>query len=255
MRNIWIICRRELRSYFVSPIAYVLLVMFALIFGWFFWNMLGAFVFYSMASQMRGEMMPMNINEQIIRGLLANMNVVGLFFIPVITMRLFAEEKRNGTIELLVTSPVDDLEVIVGKWLAAVGLYAGMLLLTGLNVVFIFKYGNPDWKPLAVGYLGLLLQAAALLAIGTFISSLTKNQIIAGAASFGVCLLIFVLGWAGGYETSTWAQVLSYMSVTTHMESFTKGVLDTKDAVYYLTVIFLGLFLTARSLESLRWRS
>jgi len=229
--------------------------MFALIFGWFFWNMLGAFVFYSMASQMRGEMMPMNINEQIIRGLLANMNVVGLFFIPVITMRLFAEEKRNGTIELLVTSPIRDLEVIVGKWLAAVGLYAGMLLLTGLDAAFIFKYGNPDWKPLAVGYLGLLLQAAALLAIGTFISSLTRNQIIAGAASFGVCLLIFVLGWAGGYETSTWAQVLSYMSVTTHMESFTKGVLDTKDAVYYLTVIFLGLFLTARSLESLRWRS
>ena len=130
-----------------------------------------------------------------------------------------------------------------------------MLLLTGLNYAFIFKYGNPDWKPLAVGYLGMLLQAAGLLAIGTFISSLTKNQIIAGAATFGACLLIFVLGWASGYETSTWAQVLSYMSVTTHMESFAKGVLDSKDAVYYVTVIFLGLFLTARSLESLRWRS
>jgi ABC-2 type transport system permease protein len=255
MRNIWIICRKELRSYFVSPVAYVLLVMFALIFGWFFWNMLGAFVFYSMASQMRGEMMPMNVNEQIIRGLLGNMNVVALFFIPVITMRLFAEEKRNGTIELLVTSPVHDAEVILGKWLAAVALYAGMLLLTGVNVAFLFKFGNPDWKPLLVGYLGLLLQAAALLAIGTFISSMTKNQIIAGAATFGVCLLIFVLGWASGYDTSTWAQVLSYMSVNTHMESFAKGVLDTKDAVYYLTVIFLGLFLTARSLESLRWRS
>ncbi len=255
MKNIWIICRKELRSYFVSPVAYVLLVMFALIFGWFFWNMLGAFVFYSMASQMRGEMMPMNINEQIFRGLLGNMNVVGLFFIPVITMRLFAEEKRNGTIELLATSPIRDVEVILGKWLAAVALYAGMLLLAGLNVAFIFKYGNPDWKPLVVGYLGLLLQAAGLLAIGTFISSLTKNQIIAGAATFSVCLLIFVLGWASGYETSTWAQVLSYMSVTTHMESFAKGVLDSKDAVYYVTVIFLGLFLTARSLESLRWRS
>ncbi len=255
MKNIWIICRKELRSYFVSPVAYVLLVMFALIFGWFFWNMLGAFVFYSMASQMRGEMMPMNINEQIIRGLLGNMNVVGLFFIPVITMRLFAEEKRNGTIELLATSPIRDVEVILGKWLAAVALYAGMLLLAGLNVAFIFKYGNPDWKPLVVGYLGLLLQAAGLLAVGTFISSLTKNQIIAGAATFSVCLLIFVLGWASGYETSTWAQVLSYMSVTTHMESFAKGVLDSKDAVYYVTVIFLGLFLTARSLESLRWRS
>jgi ABC-2 type transport system permease protein len=255
MRNIWIIFKKELRSYFVSPVAYVLFVMFALIFGWFFWNMLGAFVFYSMASQMRGEMMPMNINEQILRGLLGNINVVALFFIPVITMRLFAEEKRNGTIELLATSPIFDVEVILGKWLAAVGLYAAMLLLTGLNLAFIFKFGNPDWKPLLVGYLGLLLQAAALLAIGTFISSLTKNQIIAGAATFGVCLLIFVLGWASGYETSTWAQVLSYMSVNTHMESFAKGVLDSKDAVYYATVIFLGLFLTARSLESLRWRS
>jgi len=255
MRNIWVICRKELRSYFVSPVAYVLFVMFALIFGWFFWNMLGAFVFYSMASQMRGEMTPMNVNEQILRQLLGNMNVVGLFFIPVITMRLFAEEKRNGTIELLATSPIQDFEVILGKWLAAVALYAGMLLLTGLNLAFVFKYGNPDWRPMAVGYLGLLLQASALLAIGTFISSLTKNQIIAGAASFGVCLLVFVLGWASGYETSTWAQVLSYMSVTSHMESFTKGVLDSKDAVYYVTVIFLGLFLTARSLESLRWRS
>lgn len=255
MRNIWIVFRKELRSYLVSPIAYILLVMFALIFGWFFWNMLGAFVYYSMASQMRGEMFPMNINEQVIRALLGNMNVVGLFFIPLITMRLFAEEKRNGTIELLATSPVRDTEVILGKWLASVALYASMLLLTGLNLVFVFKYGNPDWKPMLVGYLGMLLQAAAMLAIGTFISTLTKNQIIAGAATFGVCLLIFVLGWAGGYETATWAQVLSYMSVTTHMESFAKGVLDFKDAIYYLTVIFLGLFLTARSLESLRWRS
>ncbi len=255
MRNIWIICRKELRSYFVSPIAYILFIMFALIFGWFFWNMLGAFVFYSMAAQMRGEMFPMNINEQIVRQLLGNMNVIGLFFIPIMTMRLFAEEKRNGTIELLATSPIRDGEVILGKWLASVLLYAAMLLLTGLNFVFLFKYGNPDWKPVAVGYLGMLLQAAAMLAIGTFISTLTKNQIIAGAATFGVCLLIFVLGWVGGYESSTWAQVLTYMSVTTHMESFAKGVLDSKDAVYYLTVIFLGLFLTARSLESLRWRA
>ncbi|PYT64319.1 MAG: ABC transporter [Acidobacteria bacterium] len=255
MRNMWVICRKELRSYFVSPIAYILFIMFALIFGWFFWNMLGAFVFYSMAAQMRGEMFPMNINEQIVRQLLGNMNVIGLFFIPIMTMRLFAEEKRNGTIELLATSPIRDGEVILGKWLASVFLYAAMLLLTGLNFVFLFKYGNPDWKPVAVGYLGMLLQAAAMLAIGTFISTLTKNQIIAGAATFGVCLLIFVLGWVGGYESSTWAQVLTYMSVTTHMESFAKGVLDSKDAVYYLTVIFLGLFLTARSLESLRWRS
>jgi len=255
MRNIWIVCRKELRSYFVSPIAYILFVMFALIFGWFFWNMLGAFNYYSNAAMMRGEMFPMNVNEQIIRQLLMNMNVVNLFFIPIITMRLFAEEKRNGTIELLVTSPVRDSEVILGKWLAAVLLYAGMLLVTGLNFAFLFKYGNPDWKPMAIGYLGVLLQAAAMLALGTFISTLTKNQIIAGAATFAVCLLLFVLGWAGGYESATWAQVMNYMAVTTHMDSFAKGVLDTKDALYYVSVIFLGLFLTARSLESLRWRS
>jgi len=122
MRNIWIIFRKELHSYFVSPIAYLLLTMFALIFGFFFWNALGMFIYYGMESQMRGQMFPMNLNEQVIRPLLSNASVIGLFFIPMITMRLFAEEKRSGTIELLATSPVRDVEVIVGKWLAALAL-------------------------------------------------------------------------------------------------------------------------------------
>ena len=255
MRNIGIIFRKEMHSYFVSPVAYLLLTMFALIFGFFFWNALGFFVIAGMESQMRGQMFPMNINEQVIRPLLSNISVVGLFFIPMITMRLFAEEKRSGTIELLATSPVRDAEVIVGKWLAAIALYALMLLVSALNFAFLFRYGNPDWKPLAIGYLGLLLQAGALLAIGTFISTLTKNQIIAGAATFGVCLLLWVLEWVSGYETATWARVLSYMSVITHFESFARGVLEIKDAIFYVTLAFLGLFLTARSMESLRWRS
>src|ERR1700757_1610635 len=255
MRNVWIICRKELRSYFVSPVAYILLAMFAVIFGFFFWNILGFFVFRGMESQMRGQMMPMNVNEEVIRPLLSNVSVIGLFLIPLITMRLFAEEKRSGTIELLATSPVSDVEVILGKWGAAVLMYVGMLVLSGLNFIFLFKYGSPDWKPLLIGYLGLLLQAGALLAIGTFISTLTKNQIIAGAVTFGVCLVLWVIEWVSGYETALWAQVLSYMSVITHFESFGKGVLDTKDLVFYATVIFLGLFLTSRSMESLRWRS
>lgn len=255
MRNVWIIWRKEMRSYFVSPVAYLLLVMFAVIFGFFFWNILNYFVFTGMESQMRGEMMPMNVNEQVIRPLLSNVGVIGLFFIPMITMRLFAEEKRTGTIELLVTSPVRDGEIIMGKWLAALTLYACLLLLSALNFVFLFTYGHPDWKPLAIGYLGLLLQAGALLAIGMFISTLTKNQIIAGATTFGVCLLLWVLEWVGGYETATWATVLSYMSVVTHIGSFSKGLLDSKDAVYYVSLTFLGIFFTARSLESLRWRS
>ena len=255
MRNVWIICRKELGSYFVSPIAYLLLTMFGLIFGFFFWNALAFFVIEGVEMQMRGQTFPMNLNEQIIRPLLSNAGVIGLFFIPLISMRLFAEEKRSGTIELLATSPVRDLEIIVGKWLAAVTLYSGLLLFTAVNFAFLFRYGNPDWKPLAVGYLGLLLQAGALLAIGTFISTLTKNQIIAGAATFGVCLLLWVFDWVSGYETATWARVLSYMSIIPHFESFARGVLDAKDAIFYLTIIFLGLFFTARSMESLRWRS
>src|SRR5438874_10469545 len=255
MRNALIICRKELRSYFVSPVAYVLLTLWGVVFGYFFWAELSVFLKYSMESQMSGRMYPMNLNEQVIRPLLSNVGVIGLFFIPMITMRLFAEEKRTGTIELLVTSPIRDLEIIIGKWLAAVMLYSCLLLFTALNFAFLFRYGNPDWKPLAIGYLGLLLQAGALLAIGTFISSLTKNQIIAGAATFGVCLLLWVLEWVSGYETATWARVLSYLSVINHFESFAKGVIDSKDAIFYVTVIFLGLFFTSRSMESLRWRS
>ncbi len=255
MRNIFVICRKELRSYFVSPIAYLLLGMFAIVFGFFFWNAVGYFVFAGMEAQMRGGMSPMNLNEQVIRPLISNVSVIGLFLIPMITMRLFAEEKRTGTIELLVTSPVRDYEVIVGKWLAALALYSCMLLLTALNFVWLFRYGNPDWKPLLIAYLGLLLQAGALLAIGEFLSTLTRNQIIAGALTFGVCLLLWVLEWVSDYDSTPWARVMAYLSMLTHFESFAKGLLTIKDAVFYVTAIFLGLFLTARSMESLRWRS
>ena len=255
MRNVWIIFRKELRSYFVSPIAYLLLAMFAVIFGFFFWNILGFFIREGTEAMMSGQMFPMNLNERVIRPLLSNISVVGLFLIPMITMRLFAEEKRTGTIELLATSPVSDLQVILGKWTAAVVLYGGMLLLSAVNFVFLFKYGRPDWKPLAIGYLGLLLQAGALLAIGTFISTLTKNQIIAGAVTFAVCLLLWILEWVTGFDTAAWARVMAYMSVITHFESFAKGLLDSKDVIFYVTLIFLGLFLTARSMESLRWRT
>jgi len=172
-----------------------------------------------------------------------------------ITMRLFAEEKRSGTIELLMTSPVRDVEIVLGKWLAATTFYAGVLAISALDLIFLFVYGNPDWKPILVAYLGLLLQGACLLAFGTFISSLTRNQIIAAGGTFAVCLLLWVFEWVTAYETSTWARVVSYLSVLTHFEPFAKGLLDSKDVVYYISTIFLGLFLTVRSLESLRWRA
>jgi len=255
VRNIFIICRKELKSYFASPIAYLLMAIFAVIFGFFFYSATAIFVVRGMESQMMGRGFPMDVNEWVIRPLLMNASVVGLFLIPMITMRLYAEEKRSGTIELLLTSPVRDVEVIVGKWLAALLLYACVLGISAINIAVLFFYGQPDWKPILVGYLGLLLQGGCLLAIGTFISTLTKNQIIAGGATFAVCLLLWVLDWVTAYETAAWGKVISYLSVVTHFEPFAKGVLDTKDLIFYVSMIFFGLFLTARSMESLRWRA
>lgn len=255
MRNVFTIYRKELKSYFASPIAYLLMAVFALIFGYFFYVATAIFVSRGMESQMMGRGFPMDVNEWVIRPLMMNVSVIGLFMIPMITMRLFAEEKRSGTIELLMTSPVRDTEIILGKWLAALTLYASILGLSMINVAVLFLYGKPDWKPILVGYLGLLLQGGCLLAVGTFISTLTRNQIIAAGATFAACLLLWILDWVSAYETAAWAKVLSYMSVVTHFESFSKGVLDTKDVIFYLSVMFLGLFLTARSMESLRWRA
>jgi len=255
VRNVWTIYRKELRSYFASWVAYALIAFFAVIFGYFFYVATAIFVNSSFQSQMMGRGMPMDMNEWIIRPLMMNVSVIGLFIIPMITMRLFAEEKRSGTIELLMTSPVRDLEIILGKWFAAVTFYACILAFSALNLAFLFLYGQPDWKPILVAYLGLLLQGGCLLAVGTFISSLTRNQIIAVGGTFAVCLLLWVFEWVGSYETSTWARVVSYLSVLTHFEPFAKGVLDTKHVVFYLSAIFLGLFLTARSMEALRWRA
>lgn len=255
MKNILAICEKELNSYFSSPIAYLTMAMFAILFGFFFWNSVGYFVSISVQSMAMGRSFPMDVNEMVVRPLLLNTSVIGLFLIPMIAMRLFSEEKRSGTIELLLTSPVHDAEIVIGKWLAALTLYGALLLISFANIGFLFLYGKPDWQPLAAGYLGLILQAGALLAIGAFISTLTKNQIIAGITTFAVCLLLWVFEWVGGYETAVWAKAMAYMSVVSHFEPFAKGVIDSKDAVYFLSLIFLGLFLSVRSLESLRWRS
>src|SRR5690242_12586183 len=158
VRNIWTICRRELYSYFVSPIAWVLLTIFAFLSGVFTYIISASFVRYSLEGQMSGQSGPMNVNEQVIAPLFSNIAVVGLFLIPLISMRLFAEEKRQGTIELLITSPVHDLEIILGKWLASVIMYCALLAVLAADYSFLFMYGNPDWKPVATGFLGIILQ-------------------------------------------------------------------------------------------------
>jgi ABC-2 type transport system permease protein len=183
-----------------------------------------------------------------------NVGVISLFLIPMITMRLFAEEKRSGTLELLITSPVRDYEIVVGKWLGALVMYTCILALTAVNLSVLFLFGSPDWRPIATGFAGMLLQGGCLLALGTFISNTTRNQIMAGAMTFGVSLLMWTFDWFTGFKSDAWAKVLAYLSLTAHFESFSKGVIDSKDVIFYVSVIVLGLFLTTRSLESLRWR-
>ncbi len=252
MRNILTIAGKELRGYFVSPMGWVVMGLFALIFGYFFVAHLDFFVQRSMQSAMGGG--PVNVNQDMIRGVLSNASVLILFLLPMVTMRTYAEEKRSGTIELLLTAPVTDLQIVAGKFLGALGFYAALLAVTLLDVAILFIFGNPEWKPVFTGYLGLFLMGGCFIAIGLFVSSTTKNQVVAGAATFVVALLLWIISWLGSSFGPTTAAVLSYLSITEHFDDFSKGVIDTKHLIYYLSVIGFGLFLTVKSVDTERWR-
>jgi len=255
MRAAFLICQKELKSYFASPIAYLLMAFFGLIFGFGMFTATRDFVRFSFQMQMQGGQAPMNINQQIIGPLLSFGSTITLFLVPMITMRLFAEEKKSGTIELLLTSPVTDLQIIVGKWLGAMLLYLCILVMSVINVALLFAWGKPDIRPVLVAYLGLILQAGCLLAIGEFISTLTRNQIIAGGVTFFVCLLLWLLNWMTSFDTGPLFSVINYISIVTHFDNFSKGVIESKDIIFYCSMIFFALFITSRSMESLRWRS
>ena len=256
MKNILLICRKELKSYFASPIAYLLMAFFGLVFGATFYSASKEMVRAAFQSQMMGQMpQPMNVNEWIIRPLLGFASTITLFLLPMISMRLIAEEKRTGTIELLLTSPVTDIQIILGKWLGAIVLYVCVLAMSMINVAMLFIWSKPDWKPLLVGYLGLLLQGACLLAIGTFISAVTRNQIVAGGVTFFVCLLLWLMSWYTANEPNWFLQGLNYMAIVTHMENFQKGLISSKDVIFYCSMIFFALFLTHRAMDTLRWRA
>jgi ABC-2 type transport system permease protein len=253
MRNILAIAGKELRSYFASPIAYVIIGLFALIFGWFFYVPLSFFNRQSMQMSM-GMGGTLNINQMLIAPMLTNAGVVILFLMPMITMRTYSEEKRSGTIELLLTSPVTDTQIILGKFLGVLGLYGALLGITLIHTGILFIYGSPAWKPVLTGYLGLFLMGASFLSVGLLISSLTKNQIVAGIATFSVVLMLWVINWMGSFVGPTTQAVLAHLSITDHLEDFARGVLDTKHLVYYLSFIAFGLFLTAKAVDSERWR-
>ncbi|MGE0460536.1 MAG: ABC transporter permease subunit [Vicinamibacterales bacterium] len=254
MRNILAIAGKELRGYFASPIGYVLVGFYALLFGWFFYTLVAFFERQSMQMAMGGPGGSMNLNQMLVAPLLMNATVIMLLVFPLITMRTYAEEKRSGTIELLLTSPLTDWQIILGKFLGALALYAVMLAVTLVHMAILFVFGNPEWKPIATGYLGLLLMGGSFLSLGLFISSLTKNQIVAGMITFSVFLLLWVINWVSTFVGPTMQTVLNHLSITEHFDDFAKGIIDTKHIVYYLSFIAMGLFLTMKSVDSERWR-
>jgi ABC-2 type transport system permease protein len=258
VRNVAAIIQKEWRHYFGSPIAWVALFVWTFLFGVFFYF---AVAFFVRQSAMTAQQMEfggkLSLNEYVVRPIFHNMAVVALFLAPMLTMRLFAEEKRQGTIELLATLPVTDLQVVLGKFLAAAGLYALMLLAGLLNVATLWHYSAtpPEWKPLLTGLLALLLFGSCFLALGTFVSTLTRNQIVAGILSFCLFLGVWTLGWADDPGAGPLMKAIAYLGVTNHMEDMVKGVLDLKDVVFYLSFIAFGLFLAHQSVESQRWRA
>jgi ABC-2 type transport system permease protein len=249
------IFKKELRLYFTSPIAYVVLAVFSLIAGYFFTYVFRYFVLFSMQASMNPMLArDLSVTEGVLRPLFQNVSVIMLFFLPFLTMRLFAEEKKSGTMELLLTYPIRDGEVLLGKYLAALVFFLVMLSLTFTYPVLVSWTTRMEWGPLLTGYLGLVLQGAAFIAVGLLVSSLTENQIIAAAVSFGTLLIFWVISWASESAGGTLGRVLSHLSITEHFDSFAKGVIDTKDVIYYLNMTVLSLFFTLRSLDSKRWR-
>lgn len=256
MRNIFAIANKEFRGYFLSPIGYIAIGLFALLYGWFFVNLLAYFMSQTMQlSQFSaGGAQPLSVNQVLIRSLVQNVTILLLFVLPMVTMRTYSEEKRSGTIELLLTSPVTDVQIIMGKFLGAVALYGLMLVVSMIHIALLFLYGQPEWKPIVTAYVGLLLLGGCFIAVGLLISSLTKNQIVAGMVTFAVFLMLWVINWIGSFSGPTVNSLTTYLSIIDHFDDFAKGVVDTKHFIYYISFITFGLFLTAKSVDSERWR-
>jgi gliding motility-associated transport system permease protein len=231
-----ILARRELAAYFYSPIAYVVACGFLLLSGYFFYVEL-----------VRGQ-------QATLRFALQNMTIVMIFVVPFVTMRLLAEEWKSGTIEPLMTDPVSDWDVVFGKFLAAIGFYAFLLLPTLAYVVILKYVGEPEMGPILTTYLGILLMGCLYVSIGLFASSLTSSQIVAAIVSFAILLMLLVVGWAAEGKGGAILDWLTYLGTNKHLDSFRKGIIDSKDVVYYLSTTVLFLFFTVRIVESRKWK-
>lgn len=235
MKNAMIIMQRELRSYFASTIAYTVSAFFLLISGYLFYAALRI------------------TQDASLRPLFHNAAVTLLLISPAITMRLVAEERRSGSIELLMTSPVTDAQVIVGKYLGSLVFYAAMLALTLQYPLLLSRLGSPDKGPMLTGYLGLFLLGATFLAVGLVASTVTKNQIVAAVGGFAVLLILWIVSWVGASgSTSNLGEFLRQLSLLDRYENFTKGLIDTRDVLYFASMIGFCLFLSVRVLAGVK---
>lgn len=255
MKNYLAITGKELRSLFVSPIAYVVLAVFFGVSGYFYYVILSFYVQQSTMRQFGAQSFSMDVPTMVMQSYLGVLSTILLFLLPMVTMGVFAEERKRGTIELLLTSPLTHLQLILGKFSAVVLFLLVMLLPVVLKSLLLVNYSEPApaMSPFLVGLLGPILLGSTLLAVGLFISSLTENQIVAAVATFGVFIILWVLDASAQASTTIWNETLRYLSVLNHYEDFTQGILDTQHVVFYLSFVFLGLFLTSLSLDSEKW--
>ncbi|GAB4341065.1 MAG: ABC transporter permease [Calditrichia bacterium] len=260
MKQTLAIFQKDLKHFFYSPIAYIVIAAFTIIAGVFFYLYLSSFVeaaFMDMvrSQQFRTPPQKFNVNMQLIRPYFWNLALISLFVLPLVTMRLYSEEKRAKTIELLYTTPITSFQIVLGKFFAGLAFFLVMLLPTMIMQALLFIYGDPEFWPVVSGYLGLILLGSAFIAGGLFISTLTENQIIAAIGGFGLSLVLWVIGWAANYSGPGLAGVLNYLSIINHFEDFAQGVIDSRHVFYYLLFCSAGIFLSFKSVESIKWRA
>lgn len=261
MRNYRAVVQKELQTLFVSPVAYVVLAVFFFLTGFYFYAYLQGVLDWVMqqaaqAQQFGGNPPPFDAPGVVMQGFFGLLSFMLLFLVPMITMGSFAEEKKLGTIELLLTAPLTHSQIILGKFSALIIFLVVMLTPTIVNTVLLYMFSEPAFPlvPILLGYVGVFLLGGALLAFGLFFSSMTENQIVSVAVTFGVFMILWVIDFAAGTSSTMLNELLRYLSILKHYEDFTKGILDSQHLVFYCSMIFLGLFLTSVSLNSVRWR-
>lgn len=255
MNGLLAIFRKEMANFFVSPIAYTVIGCFLIIAGFFFWANVSLLSLISLqAANDPSIATRINLTDVVIRPLVQNMSIILLFLVPLLTMRLFSEERKTGTIELLLTYPVNDFGIVFGKFLAAVTI---LLIMMGCTLSFLLimaSLGSFDIGVFLSSYVGLILMGSSFIALGVFISSVTENQIVAAAISFGAALMFWVISWTSSFTGQTLGAIIRQTSIIERLDSFLKGVITLSDVTYFVFFTAFFLFLSFRSIETQRWR-